>query len=279
MVGAILFWTWAAIKSTVTLVGASTVGDDLDQLMYERLPRWADWLFSTPWWVPAILAFALTTFLIWLSWPRHTLAMPPSMAPVQTNEPGLPPASEAPANNVVNTNTVVSDALSLDPKGLYVGLMTVAVGNMKDSGTIEIAARCFNASGSTISIRRIEGNIAVSEKSGASSQQAIGNLPQPWIVEGQGKPKTSDIQNNSEFLLLLEQRVTPEIAAKIDTISDDHNLSLDLDGLNVLVSKPGERECYRIPLWNGIRLYRDANWLISGQIVAVKLQPIRIRVS
>lgn len=45
------------------------MGDDFDQLL-ERLPKWADWLFSTPWPVPAVLAALLTAFLVWLSWPR-----------------------------------------------------------------------------------------------------------------------------------------------------------------------------------------------------------------
>ena len=65
----ILLWTWLATKVAVTLIGASTVGDDFNQLV-ERLPKWAEWLFSTPWWVPTILATVLTCFLIWLSWPR-----------------------------------------------------------------------------------------------------------------------------------------------------------------------------------------------------------------
>lgn len=45
------------------------MGDDFNQLL-DRLPIWANWLFSTPWWVPSILATALTAFLLWLSWPR-----------------------------------------------------------------------------------------------------------------------------------------------------------------------------------------------------------------
>jgi hypothetical protein len=69
VVTTILVWTWLIIKIGVTVIGASTVGDDFNQLI-DRLPKWAEWLFSTPWWVPASLATALTLFLIWLSWPR-----------------------------------------------------------------------------------------------------------------------------------------------------------------------------------------------------------------
>lgn len=73
LLGAVVFGTWAGVKGAVALIGASTVGDDFNQLL-ERLPKWAEWLFSTPWWVPAGLATSLTFFLIWLSWPREVIA-------------------------------------------------------------------------------------------------------------------------------------------------------------------------------------------------------------
>lgn len=44
--------------------------------MTERLPAALDWLFSTPGWVPGILATVLTLWLMWISWPRQGSAMP-----------------------------------------------------------------------------------------------------------------------------------------------------------------------------------------------------------
>jgi len=70
----LLFWVWLAVKSIVTLIGATTVGDDYNQFV-ERLPAVLTWLYSTPWWVPGGLATALTVFLIWLSWPRQTTGL------------------------------------------------------------------------------------------------------------------------------------------------------------------------------------------------------------
>lgn len=69
IIGAILFWTWTIVQVILNWIGRSTVVDDFNLLM-ERLPAWAGWLFSTPWWVPTLLATTLTAFLIWLSWPR-----------------------------------------------------------------------------------------------------------------------------------------------------------------------------------------------------------------
>lgn len=67
----LLFWLWTTVPKALDWVGRSTLPDDWRQLMDERLPAWAAWLFSTPWWVPALLAAALTFWLMWLSWPRQ----------------------------------------------------------------------------------------------------------------------------------------------------------------------------------------------------------------
>jgi hypothetical protein len=75
LVATILLWTWATTKTTVTLIGATTVVDDFNQFV-ERLPAILNWLFSTPWWVPAGLATTLTIFLIWLSWPAPRVETP-----------------------------------------------------------------------------------------------------------------------------------------------------------------------------------------------------------
>lgn len=64
-----LFWALGSVKMILDWVGRSTIQDDFDQLVYERLPRWADWLFSTPWWAPCILGTALAAVMIWLNWP------------------------------------------------------------------------------------------------------------------------------------------------------------------------------------------------------------------
>ncbi len=74
-VAAIFLWTWLTTKVVVTLIGATTVVDDYNQFI-ERLPAILNWLFSTPWWVPASLATILTAFLIWLSWPSERMPSP-----------------------------------------------------------------------------------------------------------------------------------------------------------------------------------------------------------
>ncbi len=83
------------------------MSDDL-QLFMERLPSILAWLYATPWWVPAVCAFALTGFLILLSWPKPAIPSsswgyptraqqgaaalpPPPLTPPVVTAPSQPP--------------------------------------------------------------------------------------------------------------------------------------------------------------------------------------------
>ena len=71
---AFLLWLWTVVPKAMDWVGRSTLPEDWEQLMADKLPIWAAWLFSTPWWVPALLATLLTACMIWVSWPRQYTA-------------------------------------------------------------------------------------------------------------------------------------------------------------------------------------------------------------
>ena len=60
VVGTIASWVYTILDLLFDWVGRSTADDDARQLLSEKLPAWADWLFSTPSWVPAVCAVALT---------------------------------------------------------------------------------------------------------------------------------------------------------------------------------------------------------------------------
>lgn len=68
---------WAVLPKLIDWVGRSTLPEDWEGLMSEKLPAALQWLFSTPWWVPGLLATILTGWLIWASWPRATSAQQP----------------------------------------------------------------------------------------------------------------------------------------------------------------------------------------------------------
>jgi hypothetical protein len=92
-VAAVFLWTWFLVQQAVMWIGASTVVDDFS-LLVERLPRGVEWLFTTPWYVPAGLATALTAFLMWLAWPRAQFA---TTAPLGNPDLADTPAVSAPS--------------------------------------------------------------------------------------------------------------------------------------------------------------------------------------
>ncbi len=69
-IGTIVLWVYAIADFLFDWIGRSTVDDDAAQLVNEKLPAWAEWLFTTPSWVPAGCALFLTGWLIWLTFPR-----------------------------------------------------------------------------------------------------------------------------------------------------------------------------------------------------------------
>jgi len=57
-----LFWIWAAAKFVMDWIGRAALPDDAEKAQ-TLLQQGFVWLFTTPWWVPAILAFCLTVFI------------------------------------------------------------------------------------------------------------------------------------------------------------------------------------------------------------------------
>ena len=77
---------WLGAKILLDAIGYSTAPEDFEALK-QKLPLAIEWLLSTPWWVPAVLATALTAFLIWVSWPRSR-ALEPTSVPTSTADDG-----------------------------------------------------------------------------------------------------------------------------------------------------------------------------------------------
>jgi hypothetical protein len=135
IVTTILIWTWLATKLLVTLIGATTVTDDYNQFV-DRLPAILQWLFSTPWWVPALLATALTIFLIWLAWPTQPPPQPIQPVPAKPQpdaaklgNPWPPVTRKLTAGEVDRTAKclhAVNDFLATDVENLILGGRQIA---------------------------------------------------------------------------------------------------------------------------------------------------------
>lgn len=65
--------TIAFVASAVLkLVGLSTAPDDALALK-EKLPGWANWLMTAPWWFILIIALAIMAYAVWALWPDMAL--------------------------------------------------------------------------------------------------------------------------------------------------------------------------------------------------------------
>lgn len=83
----VVLWLWAVVPKALDWVGRSTLPDDWRQLMDDRLPAWAGWLFSTPSWAPVVLAAIATGWLMYITRPHPIPAAP---LPTPTVPPPLP---------------------------------------------------------------------------------------------------------------------------------------------------------------------------------------------
>ena len=82
--GSIFFGTWAATIHAVDWIGRLLVGDSYDQLI-GKLPAWQHWLFTTPPWVPSLLAIFMAGFLVWLCWPTREMAYGAALLGYESN--------------------------------------------------------------------------------------------------------------------------------------------------------------------------------------------------
>lgn len=185
--------------------------------------------------------------------------------------------SPQPVTDVIFPPTVTQhDPPPFKGENLYTGLIIVSAGQLEERRAIEIAMRCFNGSGNAIFIQRVEGKITVNEMPNGSSKP-IGDLPLPWLSD---KAKQREIQPSEEFLVLLEQRVTEEIAGKIASIGPGPAIGFDFDGLNILIgSHFWPENLQRLPLWNGVRISRNAEQLQCGRITTARIEPIKIKIN
>lgn len=107
---------WTATKFLLDWIGRSTLPEDWKLLMTDKMPAWGSWLFSTPWWVPAILATAITVWVMWVSRPRPVVSTP---HPNRDQEPKKPVAT-------ATASDPIREIVTYGEKGIHVGKMIVA---------------------------------------------------------------------------------------------------------------------------------------------------------
>ena len=70
LVGQAILWLWAGAKAVLDWIGWTAAHDDAEQAK-SMIDKGLEWLFLTPWWVPAMLATGFTLFLVRLASKRE----------------------------------------------------------------------------------------------------------------------------------------------------------------------------------------------------------------
>lgn len=91
-------------RLAIEVIGASTAPDDFAALK-QRMPRIAEWFFTTPWWVPSLLMVAMAVTAGWLLW---------STAKTTTKKA----IEENPHPSTREVQEMIAEALSLAPAPL-----------------------------------------------------------------------------------------------------------------------------------------------------------------
>lgn len=274
----------------VDWLGRTTVEDDAEHAAKLGV-RVLNWLLQTPWWVPASLTVVMVLVLLYF------LFQAPDGTPVANDRtestPHLPPAHdktiadlvlekesladsnrrlreeienmnrEKAASMATASNTFHSPAVtqgpppSFDPRGLYVGRMSIDASKLETERYLEFAAFGFNATGVALDIQRVQGSIAVTVKG-----QHQFDLSTPRIMQERGGTRT---ENYGEFLVVLEQRIQPELFEMLNR--DPSSVRFELDKLDVLAGESDNIEASaRLPLWSMIYLYRT-DQLHTGRVI------------
>ena len=261
-VGASLAWAYTVVDFALDWIGRSTADDDAKQLMTEKLPAWANWLFSTPCWVPALCALILTGWLIWLSRGQNTTG--------SEKVSSYAPVVEAAPQSVLSADRLsrpkeVDELVTHFPKGLYVGTMNVDASRLGSDFYLEISIQGINATGGSISIGEVKGAIVARELTDDQSAAQI-DLPQAAIMHD--RMSTHNIDNINQFFVVLYQRIPRTDAERFSTFLDnDGQINLYFGSLYITVrSVDDPLQFTRLPIWAGACLRKVPERILADKI-------------
>lgn len=266
-------YVWVFVRQVLGLSGAAIMA---------WLSSHLGWFWDTFSWAGVFGVGILTWFIVvsglYLTTAR---ALRRNVGVLSLDLPAANPDASLPKHQGGDTFSAagtVRDPPLLDPKCLYVGNMNVSISRLAEKRVIDISIRAFNGSNNSIFIQRVEGKLRLSEAQDGQSRPH-GDLPPPWLVEGDGKPKVEQIKHGEEFTISLEQRVSQEIAEKIEQIGGSYRLHLACDELNIVMASHFGKQSVRLPLWDGISLSRGSDVISAGRIHALKANNLTIGVN
>lgn len=204
--------------------------------MSEKLPAWEAWLFSTPWWVPAILATVLTLWLMWVSWPRsaHT------------------PRIEELPRKISGSDSVVTRPFDR----YYPARVHADTRRLVEDRFIEIAIVGLNATAGAITFMSASGNAELAGNSW-SCDLDVPNLR---------KDKMGDrTMPGAEFMIIFEQRIPAKVIDRmIAEMASESGVKMILTKLNIKTVSTIDNEEFRFPLMDKLILSTASKYPTVG---------------
>ncbi len=181
---------------------------------------------------------------------KEAEAKPPPHSAIKPDDPGMGHTAN-PATGILKAQEQGADVFSatgtVGLKGLYVGNIIVAAGALRNEHFLEIAVRGFNGSCERLIIGEMMGSI----------RAGVDNLRDYVELNALAIKETVRTEPYSEFLLVLYQHVSPELAQKFLIAFEDRHVGLDLRHLTIKAACRDNIERWaRLPLWDGVLLRR-----------------------
>jgi len=243
-------WLLLGARLMLDLIGYSTAPEDV-AVAKTRLDQALGWFLTIPWW--ALLGFALisTLWLMWVSWPR----LASNSRTTQTFAPNPEETPPAP----------------FTAKGLYIARAYLDLRRLTEELYFILSFIVHNATGQQISVLEITGNIDFRiPDAGPDPMKA--NLSSPlWRRDN---PK-NEIPNLQEFMVVMEQRVPPDMGRLImHGVEGKGGLRILLDGLNVIIQSADRKQKARLPLWAEISARKIQDSVVVHRVIMGSLNVV-----
>lgn len=149
--------------------------------------------------------------------------------------------------------------------GLYVGNIVASASRLKEEHVLILALVGYNGSGEKVIFESLSGRI----RAGTGNFRDMEELPPIALV------KTVEAEAGQEFVINLEQPLTPNMTAQFLKEVEVSPITFDLDGLSIIAASHSDRgrRC-SLPLWNAVNL-RRRDELVSNRVTVLQAAAIR----
>lgn len=162
----------------------------------------------------------------------------------------------------------LSDAL-IDPNQLYVAEISANPGRLEEEHVLEFGFRIFNASQKHLALSQVKGTIECVMTDPYGAAEHI-DLPPPMLLERGAN--LNDIAPLTEAMIVLQQHLTPKLAAAAQEALQREGLQFYFDELGILMTGSEDRTAVTVvPIDSGVFL-RDQSGIRWGRIVRARVE-------